>query len=84
MNTTLEQTAPPELVRLRRRIEALPKELRDELEPMADQAIEDAIYRGRVLGLAKEAIAQFRLDVAAMKFDLEATRRERDALKRWV
>lgn len=37
--------------------------------------------RLRILNLVKETLSQLRLDVSYLVFDLEATRRERDALK---
>jgi hypothetical protein len=33
------------------------------------------------MGLARDALERFRLDLAMLEFDLEATRREREALK---
>lgn len=38
--------------------------------------------RSRILSLVKESLAQIRLDMKYLVFDLEATRRERDALKK--
>ena len=37
--------------------------------------------RRRILNLVQEALSQLRLDMKYLVFDLEATRRERDALK---
>lgn len=37
--------------------------------------------RTRVIALVQEALSQLRLDMKYLVFDLEATRRERDALK---
>jgi hypothetical protein len=37
------------------------------------------IRRRKILGLIKTAIGQLRLDMKYIQFDLEATRRERDA-----
>jgi len=34
--------------------------------------------KGRIIELIKEAVAQLRLDIAYLAFDLDATRRERD------
>lgn len=73
---------PLELQLLMERIQALPREVRDELEPMVDQAMEEAVFRGRVLKLAREALERFRLDLELTRFDLEATRRERERLRR--
>lgn len=38
--------------------------------------------RLRILALVKEHLSQLRVDMKYLIFDLEATRRERDALKR--
>ena len=75
---------PAELVALRARIRALPDAIRAELEPLAEDACEQARFRGRALGLAREALEQFRLELAAAKFDLDATRREREDWRRLV
>ena len=73
---------PPELARLRDRIGDLPTRYRDALGPMAEEAVEQALFRGRVLTLAREGLERYRLDLAIARFDLEATRREQDALRR--
>jgi hypothetical protein len=71
---------PPELIRLRERIGGLPARLREELKPLAEEAVEQALFRGRVLSVAREGLERYRLDLAIARFDLEATRRERQAL----
>ena len=75
---------PAELVELRDRIRALPAALRAELEPLAEDACEQAKFRGRALSLAREALEQFRVELAAAQFDLDATRREREGLRRFA
>jgi hypothetical protein len=82
----LDQTAsiPAELRALRERIGALPEEIRAELEPLANDACEQARFRGRALSLAREALEQFRLELSAARFDLDITRREREGLRRLV
>lgn len=73
---------PEELLRLRARIERLPRSIREELQPLADRAIEDAIFRGRVLNVAKDGLKRYQLDVNALRLDLERARAEREALLR--
>jgi len=73
---------PAELVALRAVIRSLPADVRAELEPLAEDACEQARFRGRALSLAREALEQFRLELAAAKFDLDATRREREGLRK--
>ena len=84
MITELSRTAlvPPELTQLRDRIASLPDSIRNELEPLADDAVEQALFRGRVVSIAREGLERYRLDLAMVQFDLEATRREREALRR--
>ena len=75
---------PPELLALLERVRALPNEVRSALEPAVGDALEQAVYRGRVLTLAREALERFRLDLELTRFDLEATRRERERLRRML
>jgi hypothetical protein len=72
---------PVELVELRERIQAQPAPIRAELEPLVEEALEDARFRGRAMMIARDALERFRLDLAMLEFDLEITRREREALK---
>jgi hypothetical protein len=73
---------PPELGRLRERIGALPPRYREALGPIADEAVEHALFRGRVLALAREGLERYRLDLAIARFDLDATKREQETLRR--
>ncbi len=75
---------PAELLALRARIRALPEEVRAELEPLAEDACEQAKFRGRALSLAREALEQFRLELSAARFDLDITRREREGFRRLI
>ena len=79
------QTAEPlpsELLTLRERVQAQPQEVRAELEPLVEDILDQARYRNRVLTVARGALEQYRLDLALTRFDLDATRREREALAR--
>jgi hypothetical protein len=76
------EAIPPELGRLRERIGTLPPRYREALGPIADEAVEHALFRGRVLALAREGLERYRLDLAIARFDLEATKREQEALRR--
>ncbi len=80
--TPATPSVPAELLALRARIRSLPAEVRAELEPLAEDACEQARFRGRALSLAREALEQFRLELTAARFDLDATRREREDWKR--
>ena len=77
-------SVPAELLALRARIRSMPDEVRAELEPLAEDACEQARFRGRALSLAREALEQFRLELSAAKFDLDITRREREGLRRLI
>ena len=72
---------PGELVELIRQIATLPAEHRLSLEPALGRVLEGTQRRRRILSLVQEALSQLRLDMKYLVFDLEATRRERDAYR---
>ncbi len=72
---------PQELVELSRAISELPEDRRTKLEGLSLRVIESTQRRKRILNLVQEALSQLRLDMKYLMFDLEATRRERDALQ---
>ncbi len=73
---------PQEMVELADAISALPATYRHRLEPMMLRIMETTRRRRRILRLVQEALSQLRLDMKYLLFDLEATRRERDAYRR--
>ena len=73
---------PSGLIELRDRVRSMPFEVRSVLEPIVDDACEDAMFRGRVLNVARDALERLRLDLAMTRFDLDATRRERETLRK--
>jgi hypothetical protein len=73
--------APPEWVRLARRIAKLPPPIRFELELLLAEALDQARFRGRVLDVAREALERLRLEVEILRFDRDATQREMEALR---
>jgi hypothetical protein len=73
------ESVPAELKELKERIQGQPPSVRAELEPLIDEVMEHARFRGRVMLIAREALQRFRLDLAAARHDLEATRREQAA-----
>jgi hypothetical protein len=85
--TTCQETGPGidrmpvELVQLKDRIQSQPPSIRADLEPLIEEVMEHARFRDRVMLVARDALEQFRLDLALTRFDLEATRREREALR---
>jgi hypothetical protein len=78
------ELVPDELVDLMERVRALPGDVRAELEPVVADALEHAQFRGRVLSVAREAIERLKLDLELARFDLDATRREKESLRRML
>jgi hypothetical protein len=76
---TASETIPSELLALRERIAEQPGHVRAELEPLIEEVVDHAVFRHNVLQIARDALQRFRLEMAAMQFDLDVTRRERDA-----
>lgn len=75
---------PNDLVELSALIAALPKEAREEIEPVLTRVVESTKRRRRILNLVQDALSQLRLDMKYLVFDLEATRRERDAYRQEI
>ena len=63
-------------------IQQLPEKHRVELEQPLNRVVEYTRRRRRILNLIQEALSQLRMDMKYLMFDLEATRRERDAYKK--
>lgn len=80
LNETQENKLPKDLFELATLIDQLPQEHRQQLGPVLDRVMESTRRRRRILNLVQEALSQLRLDMKYLVFDLEATRRERDAL----
>ena len=59
----------------------LPEEHRKTLQQPLNRVVEYTKRRRRILNLIQEALSQLRMDMKYLMFDLEATRRERDAYK---
>jgi hypothetical protein len=72
---------PKDIVELAGAIERLPIQHRQHLIPILDRVVESTKRRRRILNLVQEALGQLRLDMKYLMFDLEATRRERDAYR---
>jgi len=72
---------PRELIELGKRIAAIPEMYQRDLEGVYVQVVDSVRRRRRILALVQEALAQLRLDIKYLMFDLEVTRRERDALR---
>jgi hypothetical protein len=72
---------PKDVSDLAAAIATLPGEHRSRLEPLLYRVVDSTKRRRRILNLVQEALSQLRLDMKYLVFDLEATRRERDALR---
>jgi hypothetical protein len=72
---------PKDVADLAAAVSALPAEYRSRLEVLMYRVVDSTKRRRRILNLVQEALSQLRLDMKYLVFDLEATRRERDALK---
>jgi hypothetical protein len=71
---------PPELVELRDQVDLLPRPAREKLAPLCDRVVHFVLLQGRLIRIAQDAIDQLHMDNRYLLFDVEATRRERDAL----
>ena len=72
---------PSELVELGNLINKIGSDERGELSVAFERVAESVRRRRRILNLVQEALAQLRLDVKYLMFDLEITRKERDELQ---
>lgn len=73
---------PADILELAAAIERLPQQQRQALELPFSRVLESTRRRRRILGLVQDALAQLRLDMKYLMFDLEATRREREKYRR--
>ena len=78
---TQTEELPKDVADLAAAISSLPAEYRSRLETLMYRVVDSTKRRRRILNLVQEALSQLRLDMKYLVFDLEATRRERDALK---
>ena len=72
---------PRDLVELIEAVSHLPIDQRQQIAPILDRVVASTKRRRHLLQLLQEALSQLRLDMKYLMFDLEATRRERDALR---
>jgi hypothetical protein len=75
-------THPTDLAELERRIDALAEPERQSLRPIFDRVAESFRLRTRIMNVAKEALETIRLEMSFLRFDLEATRREKESLEK--
>lgn len=75
---------PAEIVELAAAVAELPAQYSERIGLALARVVESTKRRRRILGLVQDALSQLRLDMKYLVFDLEATRRERDAYRRQV
>ena len=78
---TPTEELPKDVADLSVAVSRLPAEFRSQLEPLMFRVVDSTKRRRKILNLVQEALSQLRLDMKYLVFDLEATRRERDALR---
>jgi hypothetical protein len=76
------ESIPREVEGLVEAIKRLPDDSRQAVEPFLIQVVDGNRRRRKILSLVQDALSQLRLDMKYLAFDLEATRRERDDLRR--
>ena len=81
MTIPSQDELPKDVADLAAAVSQLPVEFRSRLEPLMFRVVDSTKRRRRILNLVQEALSQLRLDMKYLVFDLEATRRERDALR---
>ena len=67
---------------IRNKIDQLPENVREKLAPMMEQMVEAHIRRRQLVGEAMDALGELRVQLKYLVFDLEATRRENEDLRR--
>ncbi len=72
---------PQELIELANSLELLPRGLRETLTPLCDRVCHFTRLQTRLVKIAQDAVDQLQLDIKYLLFDVEVTRRERDALR---
>ncbi|QDT63170.1 transcriptional regulator [Calycomorphotria hydatis] len=75
-----QEALPSELIDLAKAIAKLPEAEQQSIEPAFVRVVDAVKRRRRILALVQEALAQLRLDIKYLMFDLDMTRRERDEL----
>ena len=75
---------PADMQELGAALAQLAEGARQRIEPLYGRVLESTRRRRRILGLVQDALSQLRLDMKYLMFDLEATRRERDELRRKI
>lgn len=70
---------PQDVRSLIAKLRELPPEYQEKLAPFVDDMVRGTQRRREIFTQIQESVSQLRLDMKYLIFDLEATRRERDA-----
>jgi hypothetical protein len=79
--TQAKDQLPNDLMDLIHAIDKLPTEIQAQVRNPLERVIDYTRRRRRILDLIQEALGQLRLDMKYLMFDLDATKRERDAYR---
>ena len=71
-----------DLAELGQWLESAPESVRAKAKPILERIVQDTQRRRTLLLSIQESLSQLLLDMKYLVFDLEATRRERDCLRR--
>jgi len=80
-NATTNEELSRDIIELIDAIDELPVQFQVKVRPALDKAVDGIKRRRRILKLVQDALSQLRMDMKYLVFDLEATRRERDAYR---
>ena len=78
-NLPNELFIPDDVRQLLKKVATLPPQEQEYLQDVLAAVVHGTQRRHEVLHLVQEAVSQLRLDMKYLVFDLEATRKERDA-----
>jgi hypothetical protein len=79
-----KEPLPQDLVALRQSIEDSPVYLQKQQLPLITRVEQFTRLQGRLVKIAQDAVDQLQLDIKYLLFDLEVTRKERNALQQQI
>ena len=76
-----KEPLPREMLELYKQVDTLPRTHRTRLAPLCDRVGQLLQLQSRLIRIAQDTVDQLQFDMKYVLFDLEATRRERDAFQ---
>jgi hypothetical protein len=76
-----KESLPREMLELCKQVGLLPGQERDKVAPLCERVGHLMLLQAKLLRLTQDTVDQLQLDVKYLLFDLDVTRRERDALR---